>query len=72
MRTARTRSPAPAASGSFSVVIVLYAALGAATVVVLRRMSRRWREPRVTLGEPYRTAPRPSVPRTRGGEAGDR
>jgi cytochrome d ubiquinol oxidase subunit I len=43
----RTKDAVTDASGiwvSLSVVIVLYAALGTATVVVLRAMARRWRE----------------------------
>ena len=43
----RTKDAVTDASGvwvSLSIVIVLYAALGTATVVVLRAMARRWRE----------------------------
>ena len=43
----RTEEAITGASGvwwTFSIVIVLYAALGTATVLILRRMARRWRE----------------------------
>ena len=43
--------------------MLLYTALGVATVIVLRAMSRRWREADVDEVEvPY--GPRPSVPET--------
>ena len=43
----RTEEAVTGASGvwlTFSIVLVLYAALGTATVLILRRMARRWRE----------------------------
>src|SRR5688572_20043583 len=43
----RTEEAVTGASGvwlTFSIVLVLYAALGAATVLILRSMARRWRE----------------------------
>jgi cytochrome bd ubiquinol oxidase subunit I len=58
----RTEDAVTQASGvwvSLSVVLVTYAALGIATVVVLRAMSRRWREAEVDDVEvPY--GPRPT------------
>ena len=39
---------------TFSIVLVLYAALGTATVLILRRMARRWREEgEDSVGVPY-------------------
>jgi cytochrome d ubiquinol oxidase subunit I len=53
----RTSEAVTGASGiwvTFSIVVVLYALLGAATIVVLRAMTRRWREtPRDDLEVPY-------------------
>src|SRR5258705_10047145 len=43
----RTKDAITGASGvwlTFSIVLVLYALLGTATVLILRRMARRWRE----------------------------
>ena len=43
----RTEDAVTGASGvwvTFSIVLVLYAVLGTATVLILRRMARRWRE----------------------------
>ena len=43
----RTEEAVTGASGiwlTFSIVLVLYAALGTATVLILRSMARRWRE----------------------------
>jgi cytochrome d ubiquinol oxidase subunit I len=43
----RTEDAVTGATGiwlTFSIVLVLYAALGTATVLILRRMARRWRE----------------------------
>ena len=43
----RTEDAVTGASGvwlTFSIAIVLYALLGTATVLILRRMARRWRE----------------------------
>ena len=57
----RTEDAVTEASGvwiSLSVVLVLYAAVGTATVLVLRAMTRRWRTAELDEGEgPY--APRP-------------
>ena len=45
------------------VALLLYTALGVATVVILRAMSRRWREADVDESEiPY--GPRPSLAET--------
>jgi cytochrome d ubiquinol oxidase subunit I len=44
MRTAEAVTPAKGIWFVFAFVVVLYAALGTAAVLVLRRMSRRWRE----------------------------
>ncbi len=53
----RTEDAITGASGiwwTFSVVLVLYAALGTATVLILRRMARRWREEGAdTVDVPY-------------------
>jgi cytochrome bd ubiquinol oxidase subunit I len=60
----RTEHAVTGASGvwiTFSLVLALYAALGIATVLVLRTMARRWREAEVGETEiPY--GPRPSRP----------
>jgi cytochrome bd ubiquinol oxidase subunit I len=46
---------------TFGIIVVLYAALGTALVVVLRTMSRRWREEGDRESEvPY--GPEPEVP----------
>jgi cytochrome d ubiquinol oxidase subunit I len=44
MRTAEAVTPAKGIWFAFAFVVILYAALGTAAVMVLRRMSRRWRE----------------------------
>jgi cytochrome d ubiquinol oxidase subunit I len=50
---------------SLSVVIALYAVLGAATVLILRTLARRWRRGGVPeTGVPY--GPRPDAPDARG------
>jgi cytochrome d ubiquinol oxidase subunit I len=53
----RTEEAITGASGvwlTFSIVLVLYAALGTATVLILRRMARRWREEGTeSVGVPY-------------------
>ncbi len=53
----RTEDAITGASGiwwTFSIVLVLYAALGTATVLILRRMARRWREdPDLAIAVPY-------------------
>ena len=53
----RTEDAVTGASGiwvTFSIVLVLYAALGTATVLILRRMARRWREEgEESVGVPY-------------------
>ena len=60
----RTEEAITGASGvwlTFSIVLVLYAVLGAATIIVLRRMARRWREEGADAVEtPY--DPRPQAP----------
>ncbi len=59
----QTTAAAATANGgiiaSLSIVIALYAVLGAATVIILRALSRRWRrgdtpEPEVPYGPPAR------------------
>ena len=56
----RTEDAITGASGvwiTFSIVLVLYAALGTATVLILRRMARRWREdPDQAVAVPVRAA----------------
>ena len=64
----RTEDAVTDASGvriSLGVVFVVYAALGTATVLVLRAMARRWRKARLDDVEvPYGPRPaRPSCPR---------
>ena len=57
----RTEEAITGASGvwiTFSIVLVLYAALGTATVLILRRMARRWREdPDQAVAVPYGPSP---------------
>ena len=63
MRTEEAVTGASGVSFTLAGVVVLYAALGAATVVILRAMSRRWREADVDEAEvPY--GPRPSFTET--------
>ena len=60
----RTKDAVTDASGiwvSLAVVLVLYAALGTATVLVLRAMARRWRTAELEEQGPY--GPRPDPPR---------
>jgi cytochrome bd ubiquinol oxidase subunit I len=59
MRTEDAVTQADGVWVSLAVVFVVYAALGAATVVILRAMSRRWREAD-DVDVPY--GPRPAVP----------
>jgi cytochrome bd ubiquinol oxidase subunit I len=59
----RTEDASTGASGvwvTFSIALVLYAALGIATVVTLRAMARRWREEDEGEDVPY--TPHPSPP----------
>jgi cytochrome d ubiquinol oxidase subunit I len=57
LRTAAAVTHAPGIWGSFAIVVMIYAAVGASAVTVLRAMSRRWREGEgVALPGPY--APR--------------
>jgi cytochrome bd ubiquinol oxidase subunit I len=60
----RTEDAVTDASGvwvSLGVVVVLYSALGIATVLVLRAMSRRWRAAETDeVDVPY--GPRPAAP----------
>ena len=63
----RTEDAITGASGvwvTFSIVLVLYAALGTATVLVLRRLARRWREQGAeAVGVPYGPSePAPATP----------
>jgi cytochrome d ubiquinol oxidase subunit I len=62
----RTEEAVTGASGiwlTFSIVLVLYALLGAATILILRRMARRWREEGVDAVQvPYEPRPGPPVP----------
>ena len=56
----RTEDAVTGASGvwvTFSLVLVLYTALGIATVLILRTMARRWREPRGSGRPRFRTDP---------------
>jgi cytochrome bd ubiquinol oxidase subunit I len=46
---------------SLSVIVVLYTGLGTTTVIVLRSMSRRWREGEVDLETPYGPSRRSST-----------
>jgi cytochrome d ubiquinol oxidase subunit I len=59
----RTEDAVTDASGvwvSLAVVLVLYAALGTATVLVLRAMTRRWRAAELDEGDgPYGPRPDP-------------
>ena len=62
----RTEEAVTGASGiwlTFSIVLVLYTLLGVATIVILRRMARRWREEGVDAVQvPYEPRPRPPLP----------
>ena len=62
----RTEEAVTGASGiwlTFSIVLVLYALLGTATILILRRMARRWREEGVDAVQvPYEPRPGPPVP----------
>jgi cytochrome d ubiquinol oxidase subunit I len=61
MRTEEAVSEASGISFTLAAVVLLYTVLGIATVVVLRAMSRRWREADVAEDEvPY--GPRPPLP----------
>jgi cytochrome bd ubiquinol oxidase subunit I len=68
----RTKQAVTGASGvwvTFSLVIVLYTALGVATVTVLRTMARRWREGTVDESEvPYGPSGPPPEAVSAGGE----
>jgi cytochrome d ubiquinol oxidase subunit I len=68
----RTKQAVTGASGvwvTFSLVIVLYTALGVATVLVLRTMARRWREGTVDESDvPYGPAGPPPEAVSAGGE----
>jgi cytochrome d ubiquinol oxidase subunit I len=59
MRTAEAVTTAGGIWISLTVVVLLYAALGAGTVLALRTMSRRWRREDLDLGMPY--GPPPSI-----------
>jgi cytochrome d ubiquinol oxidase subunit I len=62
MRTEDAVTNASGVSITLAAIVLLYAALGTATVVVLRAMSRRWREADIPDTDvPY--GPRPSPPR---------
>ena len=62
----RTEEAVTGASGiwlTFSIVLVLYALLGVATILILHRMARRWREEGVDAVQvPYEPRPGPPVP----------
>ena len=61
MRTEEAVTDASGVSFTLGAVVLLYAVLGIAAVLVLRAMSRRWREADVDEADvPY--GPRPSVP----------
>jgi cytochrome d ubiquinol oxidase subunit I len=60
----RTSDAVTAADGlwvSFTVVLVLYIALGTGTIAVLRAMSRRWRRSDETLEDASPYGPRPNL-----------
>ena len=65
----RTEEAVTGASGiwlTFSIVLVLYTALGVATILILRNMARRWREEGVdAVHVPYGPRPRPPLPEDR-------
>ena len=65
----RTEEAVTGASGiwlTFSIVLVLYTALGVATILILRNMARRWREEGVdAVHVPYEPRPRPPLPEER-------
>ena len=65
----RTEEAVTGASGiwlTFSIVLVLYTALGVATILILRNMARRWREEGVdAVHVPYEPRPRPRLPEDR-------
>jgi cytochrome d ubiquinol oxidase subunit I len=68
----RTSDAVTGASGvwlTFSVVLVLYALLGTATVIVLRRIAKRWREPGADVDVPYGPHSEPT-PSAEGGSEG--
>ena len=62
----RTEEAVTGASGiwlTFSIVLVLYTALGVATILILRNLARRWREEGVdAVRGPYEPRPRPPLP----------
>ena len=63
MRTEDAVTGASGVSVTLAAILLLYTALGVATVVILRAMSRRWREADVDEDEvPY--GPRPSLAET--------
>jgi cytochrome bd ubiquinol oxidase subunit I len=67
MRTSEAVTGASGVWPTFSVVLVLYTLLGVGTVIVLRRMAERWREPGDDeVGVPY--GPHSEAPT--GGEGG--
>nr|BFE73212.1 hypothetical protein GCM10020092_065130 [Actinoplanes digitatis] len=47
---------------SFTVIVLLYTVVGAATVATLRAMSRRWRRDDETPDDAVPYGPRPAVP----------
>jgi cytochrome d ubiquinol oxidase subunit I len=59
LRTADAVTHARGIWVSFAIVVAIYAAIGTALVIVLRRMSRRWR----TAAQPSDTLPGPYAPR---------
>jgi cytochrome d ubiquinol oxidase subunit I len=65
MRTSEAVTDAKGIWFSFALVLLLYAAIGTIAILVLRGMSRRWREgeSELEVGTPY-------APPTAGGEAG--
>jgi cytochrome bd ubiquinol oxidase subunit I len=65
MRTEDAVTGASGVSFTLAAVVLLYTLLGVATVIVLRAMSRRWREADVDEAEvPY--GPRPALPEVSG------
>jgi cytochrome d ubiquinol oxidase subunit I len=70
MRTEDAVTGASGVSITLAAVILLYTVLGAATVIILRAMARRWRTEEIADEDvPY--GPRPSVPEAAAASPGD-
>jgi cytochrome d ubiquinol oxidase subunit I len=57
MRTSEAVTPAKGIWFTFGLTLVLYAGLGTIAVLVLRGMSRRWREGAAEPATPYEVEP---------------